>query len=109
MLDGQWNVQFISKLRTIEAGTIEFSDNKICGGDSNYRYLGDVDLNDGVLAGELLAISNQDRASSIFGRLDQFRILLYGNVDPSAMELTGYLADNVSVKIKVACKKVSNP
>ncbi len=109
ILDGQWNMQFISPLRMIEAGTIEFSDNKISGGDSNYSYLGDVDLNDGVLAGELRGVSNQARPFPIFGGLNQFRIFLYGEVHPSSMELTGYLADNPSVKIKIACRKISSP
>jgi hypothetical protein len=106
MLNGQWNMQFVSQLRKVEAGIIEFDNNKINGGDSNYRYLGEIDLNEGVLAGELRAISNQTKSYSIFGRLDQFKIFLYGDVHPSSMELTGYLADNPTVKIKIECKKV---
>ena len=106
MLDGQWNMQFITPYRKIDAGVIKISDNKVCGGDSNYRYLGEVDLSEGVLAGELRAVSHQSRPFSIFGGLDQFRILLYGKVRSSSMDLTGYLADNPMVKIRVECTKV---
>jgi hypothetical protein len=106
MLDGQWNMQFITPYRKIDAGVINISDNKFCGGDSNYRYLGEVDLSEGVLAGELRAVSNHIGPSSIFGRLDQFRILLCGKVLSSSMDLTGYLAENPMVKIRIECTKV---
>lgn len=101
MLDGQWNLHFISTFTKIDAGVIEFADNKFHGGDANYQYLGDVDLNEDVLVGELRATTQQNRSHTIFGHLQQFRILLHGKVQSSFMDLTGYLADNPSVKIKV--------
>jgi hypothetical protein len=106
MLDGQWNLCFISNLRNIDGGVIEFCDNKIRGGDSNFRYVGDFDLDEGVLSGEMKAVSQENKPHCLFGFLNQFSIYLYGNVESSQMDLTGYLSDNPTIKIKLHCTKI---
>ena len=106
MLDGQWNLHFISQFRNIDGGVIEFCDNKIRGGDSEFSYLGDFDLKEGVLSGELKAVCHENRPHSLFGFQGQFRIFLCGNVQPSQMDLTGYLANNPMIKLKLHCTRV---
>ena len=106
MLNGQWNLHFVSHFRNIDGGVIEFWDNKIRGGDSDFRYVGDFDLAGGIFSGELKAESREDRPHSLFGFLKQFSIFLYGNVQSSHMNLTGYLANNPSIKIKLHCTRI---
>jgi hypothetical protein len=106
VLDGQWNLHFISNLRNIDGGVIEFCDSKIRGGNADFRYVGDFDLDEGVLSGELKAVSHENKPHCLFGFHNQFSIYLYGNVQPSQMDLTGYLADNPTIKIKLHCTKI---
>jgi hypothetical protein len=107
MLDGQWNLYFISNLRNIDGGVIEFCDNKIRGGDSDCRYLGEFDLAEGVLSGELKAVSQDNKPHCLFGFHNQFSMYLYGNVESSQMDLTGYLANNPTIKVKLRCTKIN--
>ena len=105
VLNGQWNLHFVSHFRKIDAGVIEFCDNKIHGGDSDFRYVGDFDLAGGIFSGELKAESREGKPHSLFGFLNQFSIFLYGNLQSSQMDLTGYLSNDPSVRIKLRCTR----
>ncbi len=107
MINGQWNLQFISPIRRVDAGTIEFEDNKFHGGDINYRCMGEVDLTNDMLDGELTVVGRKENSHMIFGFQDQCKILLHGRVESSSMDLTGYMANNPLVKIKVQCTKIA--
>jgi hypothetical protein len=106
MLKGRWNLHVISQFRNICGGVIEFSGRTIEGGGPDFSYRGEFDVRDGVISGELKAVDNNGQPQSLFGFPGQFHFYFCGNLLPSGIEFTGYLANNPSIQVKFHCTRI---
>lgn len=110
MIDNSfWTVKFFSPNTGQKgSGVVFLGHNQFFGGDSNYYYVGNYNINDSLLEGIVEITHFFGEPSAIFGKSLRLKIKLSGHIQEPVMKLDGHLIDNPSVRIEVVCTKLTS-
>jgi len=84
-----------------------FEPEKIFGGDSQYYYLGQYEIKDEKISGQIEVTHFGNEPLSVFGPAKNFTLRISGQVHESAMTIEGQVEGAPQMQIKVICKKRS--
>lgn len=89
MLSGIYSARFVSNQNLGGYGVAVFSGNAIHGGDTSFYYRGKYKLSDkDSISGTIEVIKHSTLHNSIFGPVDEFKLVLNGIVDNQGEGLT---------------------
>jgi len=104
MLEALWTIEFGS-YEAFGAGVVVFETGRIFGGDNQYYYIGNYDVKNDTVEGEVEVTHYSGPGYSVFGRLQKFHLKLSGKLQEPIMELQGFLIESPDKKIWVRCTK----
>lgn len=99
MLEALWSVEFVANTQDLGAGVAVFETGRIFGGDSQYYYVGNYAMRDGLVNAEIEVTHYAGQASSVFGPLKKFNLKLSGKPGRPVMEVRGQLVENPALQI----------
>jgi len=108
MLEALWSVEFVSNVQALGAGVAVFETGRVFGGDSQYYYLGDFRVVNGVIQADIEVNHYFGPLSSVFGPLKKFNLKLTGQSNTPVMELGGFLVENPQFQIHMRLTKRAN-
>jgi hypothetical protein len=101
-IEALWTVEFISNLQIFGSGVAIFETNRIFGGDSQYYYLGNFEVNhDGLVKAKVSVTHFSGAGFSIFGNRPKFNLELSGNLNIPVTELTGNVVGEPNLRMAV--------
>ncbi|MBN1795361.1 MAG: hypothetical protein JW804_01680 [Sedimentisphaerales bacterium] len=110
MVEGLWAVSFNSNLQMYGTGVLVLdSEKRVLGGDAGYYYVGKYWLteSDAVVQAEIDVIRYEPSSISVFGNLNNFRIMFQGQISDKEFTCTGTVSNIEGLKIEVkGTKKV---
>lgn len=110
-LNGNYLVEFTSNLGIYGAGAVTISDLKVFGGDSGYKFSGQLQRAvDGSLSGRLVIEQHQQGAASVFNTFGKFNLQVTGFVEGNDVRLSGRVvgAEHMMISI-VAHRQAYDP
>lgn len=102
MFNGLWTIEFISTMNRFGAGVLVLNNGRLLGGDNGYYYLGNYDVKDNNIQGNVAITRFNKNIISVFGDVDQFSLTFDGQIKPDSVEA---VASFGNTKIKIICKK----
>ena len=109
MNDGLWSVKFQTNLGLFGQGVVVVVGSRVLGGDSSFYYEGHLKVSADLMEGEITVIRFAQTLTSVFGNLEKFKLVLSGKIEEGKrMLMTGYLAENPSMKLTVTGEKRAN-
>ena len=102
MIEGLWSLEFISNVGGIGAGVVVFETQRIFGGDSQYYYVGQYEMqHDGKLKAEVMVEHYAGNRLSIFGPgQDKFSLAVRADsVQRPTFQATGSMIGSPDAKI----------
>lgn len=101
MIEALWSVEFVSNMNFLGAGVVVFETGRVFGGDSQYYYIGDYQIKNGMLEGSIEVTHYSGEPWSIFGILTNFRLNISGQPNKKTFDLRGYLVEDPTKKIQI--------
>ncbi len=101
-----WTITFFSP--TTEAsgtGVVFLTGNQIFGGDKNYYYIGNYNVSNGFLEGNVDITHFAGDPQLIFGKKLNVRIKISGKIQEPNLKLTGYVIEAPAFKVEINCTK----
>ena len=105
MLEGLWTVEFRSSIGNTGYGTVTFDGKKARGGTAGYYYVGDYQIEEGVMNALLRVRRFNTGLMSVFGPLEAFEVHLSGTVAEPKMIMSGRVVDQAALKVAIVCTK----
>jgi hypothetical protein len=105
MLAGLWTVEFRSSIGSTGYGTVTFDDRKARGGTAGYYYVGNYEIEKGVMHVLLRVRRFNTGVVSVFGPLEDFEVQLSGAVAEPKMIMSGRVVDRPTLKVAIVCVK----
>jgi hypothetical protein len=108
MLEALWSVQFITSDATVGGGVVVFETQRVFGGDSSFFYLGDYTLDRHQIEVRVKVRRHTPGPQSVFGPLDEFELMLSGEIAEGEFDLVGELVGDPSRQIVVRLTRQAN-
>jgi len=105
MFNGLWTIEFISTMNRFGAGVLVLNDGRLLGGDNGYYYLGNYEVKDNNVQGNVDIIRFNKNIISVFGDVDQFSLTFAGQIKPDSIEAVASFGNTPDLKIRIICKK----
>lgn len=105
MINGLWSVQFSSSSGSFGGGIVVFQNGKVYGGDLGYYYIGSYKIEDDLISGEVAVANYSGAPHSVFGPINNFKLVLSGKVHSTNMTLNGNLVGQPNMTIGIQCTK----
>ncbi|HSL03030.1 MAG TPA: GrlR family regulatory protein [Nitrospiraceae bacterium] len=109
MISGIFSVTFASNQNVGGYGVAVFSGNAVHGGDASHYYRGKYKLDErNLISGTIEVVKYSTLHNSVFGPLDNFKLILNGQVivNDKEFELSGPVEGHPEFLIRIALKKV---
>jgi len=107
MLSGIYSVAFESNQHAFGTGVAVFTDDgKVGGGDDNYVYHGALAVNGETASGTVRIAHYQGELNSIFPGVNQYDLVLSGNVSGPNITLTGTMVEHPGMTVSLRCTKI---
>ncbi len=95
-----WAAEFISNVNISGSGIAVFDAGRIFGGDSNYYYLGNFNINNAGFIKAVVKVTHfAGQPYSIFGNRKEFSLSLSGEFNSPVMELGGFIIGEPKLKM----------
>lgn len=104
MKDGIYYVTFRSNLRDVGNGTVVVKNETVNGGDFAYVYRGSVNGNQAILMVE----RHDKTATSVFGKIDKFNLILNVTESGNGYLLSGHIEDMPQMQISISAKFIGD-
>lgn len=100
-----YHVTFESNHGASGTGSLVVTNGRISGCDSGYSYRGYVKVVGGCMRGKLIVTRTDPAATSIFGSIDQFVLLVAGNTASGKWTYSGQVlgAEQMKVRFDLKC------
>ena len=105
MFNGLWTIEFISTMNRFGAGVLVLNNGRLLGGDNGYYYLGNYEVKDNNVQGNVDIIRFNKNIISVFGDVDQFSLTFAGQIKPDSIEAVASFGNTPDLKIRIICKK----
>ncbi|HIJ02077.1 TPA: hypothetical protein HA363_05460 [Candidatus Woesearchaeota archaeon] len=105
MFNGLWTIEFISTMNRFGAGILVLNNGRLLGGDNGYYYLGNYEVKDNNVQGNVDIIRFNKNIISVFGDVDQFSLTFAGQIKPDSIEAVASFGNTPDLKIRIICKK----
>ena len=105
MFNGLWTIEFISTMNRFGAGILVLNNGRLLGGDNGYYYLGNYEVKDNNVQGNVDIIRFNKNIISVFGDVDQFSLTFAGQIKPDSVEAVASFGNTPDLKIRIICKK----
>ena len=110
MLEALWTANFVSNHCVYGGGAVVFETGRIFGGDSQYYYVGNYEVSNGCISGDLEVTHFAGATESIFGSAVKFSLHVEGGLpDPHSItpvvNLTGCVVDQPDLQIYIELTK----
>ena len=102
MLEALWSVKFTSSFGIEGNGIVVFETGRIFGGDSSMIYIGDYEVKDEEISGEINVQKYAD-VSGMFSAvgLNNFTLKITGKLGAETMILSGYVIEDAKRTIEI--------
>lgn len=101
MIEALWGIEFVSNRPDGGYGVLVLETGRVLGGDSSFVFVGNYEVNNGVIRAEAKCTNDRGTLESIFGNIKEFTVVLEGPVDQKEMILNGYMKENPENKLAV--------
>lgn len=105
MIDGLWTVEVISNINLSGKGVLVFSNGRLLGGDEAYYYTGTYELSGQQIQGNVNIIRFDPESISVFGDIDKFSLIFYGDIENNSFVATTTVINNPSYQFKIIANK----
>ncbi|MFZ0254962.1 MAG: GrlR family regulatory protein [Gammaproteobacteria bacterium] len=104
-VEGLWSYEALSNTPEIASGVIVLVAGQVLGGNSENYFAGSYTLINNRLAAAVKLASHTGDHRTVFGKTDNFRLQIAGEVQNHLMELAGYVVDEPEKKILIRCER----
>jgi len=103
--NGLWTVEFSSTLNLFGMGVVVLNNKRLLGGDIGYYYSGTYSISDKTIKAKIEVTRFDENATSVFGDIDQFSLILTANLSNGEFIGIASLVDRPDLKLQVRGKK----
>ena len=101
MVEALYGVEFLSNSEGIGYGVAVLETNRILGGDTSFVYIGEYEIENGVIYAKIKCTNDREVKESIFGEINKFNLELTGKIARDEFILQGHMVEHPSHKIAV--------
>ena len=104
-IEALWSLEFKTSDNYEGAGIVVFDTGRILGGDSAFIFVGNYEVSQGVVKGEVNVSRYSDKSGlvSAFPGLNDFNLVISGDFDPRKMTLHGQVKEDASRHVTLTC------
>lgn len=103
MIEALWSVLFVSNEEIWGSGVVVLETNRVLGGDSQYFYVGDYKIANGILSAEVQITHYSGEANTVFGEASAVKISVSGTANTNEFILSGHVVGSPEKLISIHC------
>lgn len=104
-VEGLWSYEALSNTPEMASGVLVLVAGQVLGGNGENYFVGSYTVINNRLAAAVKLASHTETQTSVFEKVESFRLQVAGDVQDGLMELAGYVVDEPEKKILVRCQQ----